>query len=621
MLDTTDHRVDDHAPETGAGATATTTNTAVEKARLPVTALIERWGIAAVGLLTVVLGWSLRWTADDAFINFRAVENFLAGDGMVFNAGQRVEVTTSPLWAYLIALGGAIPGMSLPWLSVILGLALSVTGVVLACLGCVRLYGGTYGRDTRSGVLVPFGALVFLALPPVWDFLTSGLETGLTFAWIGASFWGLAALAAGDGSQRPPVWLMVVIGLGPLIRPDLAVVTIALALYAVLASHQSWLRRIGLLAIGAALPFFYEIFRMGYYGLLWPNTAIAKESTRSLWGRGVTYLVDFVAPYYLWLPGLVVAAVLGWTIWNLRERRRVVALIAVVLLSAALHVLLVVKVGGDFMHGRLLLPGAMTALLPVFLVPITRKRLSVSLAALTIVGVWSMVCMASLRTDYLMAIGDAGIADERGYYVRHSGVADPVELSDHEAAGLGVYNQKVRDLQADGEQVLVAQPWGHTDAQYNPDSPAILLGPSKEDVFFLVGNAGFYGVGAGLDVTVVDFFGLADPVGAHMEPPAPGRPGHEKQIPLPYVLAMYGTGDGQDLPLKEIQVLPPYPEVDPDQLEAARDVLECGPIAELLAATGDEMSAGRFWDNLTGAVERTNMRISYDAVEEREKIC
>ena len=618
MLDTTTDRVDDHAPESGAGATATT---AVEKAPLPVTALIERWGIVAVGLLTVVLGWSLRWTADDAFINFRAVENFLAGDGMVFNAGQRVEVTTSPLWAYMIAAGGVIPGISLPWLSVILGLALSVSGVVFACLGCVRLYGGHDAPGARTGILVPFGALIFLALPPVWDFLTSGLETGLTFAWIGLSFWGLAGLAAGDAGRRPSAGLMVLIGLGPLIRPDLAVVTVALALYAVLATRQSWLGRIGSLAIGAALPFAYEIFRMGYYGLLWPNTAIAKESTRSLWARGLADLADFVAPYYLWLPGLVVAAVLGWTTWRLRERRRVVALIGVVLLSAVLHVVLVVKVGGDFMHGRLLLPGAMTALLPVFLVPVTRKRLSASLAALTLVGVWSMLCMASLRTDYVTRIGAAGIADERGFYARHSGVAHPVTLGDHEAAGLGVYNQKVRDLQATGEQVLVAQPWGHTDAQGNPDSPTIQLGPSKEDVFFLVQNAGFYGVGAGLDVTVVDFFGLADPVGAHMEAPAPRRPGHEKQIPLPYVLALYGTGDGQDLPLGDIQVNPPYPEVDPEQLEAARDVLECGDIAELLAATGDDMSAGRFWDNLTGAVHRTNMRISYDAVAEREKSC
>ena len=37
------------------------------------------------------------WITEDAFINFRVIENFLSGEGPVWNIGERVQVFTSPL--------------------------------------------------------------------------------------------------------------------------------------------------------------------------------------------------------------------------------------------------------------------------------------------------------------------------------------------------------------------------------------------------------------------------------------------------------------------------------------------------------------------------------------------
>jgi arabinofuranosyltransferase len=42
--------------------------------------------------------------SDDALINIRVVRQLLAGNGPVFNIGERVEVGTSPLWIYLVSL-------------------------------------------------------------------------------------------------------------------------------------------------------------------------------------------------------------------------------------------------------------------------------------------------------------------------------------------------------------------------------------------------------------------------------------------------------------------------------------------------------------------------------------
>ena len=62
------------------------------------------------------------------------------------------------------------------------------------------------------------------------DFGTSGLETSLTFCWIAACFWALARRWANRPRKPLLAWrpwpVAVLIGLGVLIRPDLALVSL-----------------------------------------------------------------------------------------------------------------------------------------------------------------------------------------------------------------------------------------------------------------------------------------------------------------------------------------------------------------------------------------------------------
>ena len=62
---------------------------------------------AAPIIMVALLGWHQRWISDDGWINIRVVEQFLAGNGPVYNAGERVEVTTSTLWFWFL-LAGAV---------------------------------------------------------------------------------------------------------------------------------------------------------------------------------------------------------------------------------------------------------------------------------------------------------------------------------------------------------------------------------------------------------------------------------------------------------------------------------------------------------------------------------
>ena len=51
------------------------------------------WIIGAIIVLIAIAGAHRRWMSDDGYINARVVEQILAGNGPVYNAGERVEVT------------------------------------------------------------------------------------------------------------------------------------------------------------------------------------------------------------------------------------------------------------------------------------------------------------------------------------------------------------------------------------------------------------------------------------------------------------------------------------------------------------------------------------------------
>src|SRR5205085_6153963 len=104
----------------------------------------------------------------------------------------------------------------------------------------------------------------------------------------------------------------VVIGLGPLVRPDFLIFSVAfMAALVTIAGRPVGRRGVRLIAAAVALPLAYQVFRMGYYASLVPNTALAKEAGGTYWSQGLRYLGDFVGPYVLPLP----LAALGLRLW------------------------------------------------------------------------------------------------------------------------------------------------------------------------------------------------------------------------------------------------------------------------------------------------------------------
>src|ERR1700737_1247126 len=130
------------------------------------TVRVSLW--VSVGVVAVLFGWGAwqrRWIADDGLIVLRTVRNLLAGNGPVFNMGERGGVNTSTLWTHLLYLGGLVGGpVGLEYVALALSLALSLAGVVFAMLGAARLYAPSLLG--RRALLLPAGVLVYIAVPP-----------------------------------------------------------------------------------------------------------------------------------------------------------------------------------------------------------------------------------------------------------------------------------------------------------------------------------------------------------------------------------------------------------------------------------------------------------------------
>ncbi|WP_371529112.1 hypothetical protein OG302_26880 [Streptomyces sp. NBC_01283] len=522
--------------------------------------------------LIAFAGFQRRWMSDDGHIYVRTVRQILAGNGPVFNAGERAESSTGTLWQWLLVLAG-LPGLDIARAAMYGGLLLTAAGFAFASLGAMRLY--------ADRAALPLGCLVLLALPPVWDFATSGLETGLATCWI-AGAWLLLVTRA-----HSPV-TCVVLGLGPLVRPDLALVSAVFLGAQWLLARPSRRAALGGLGAALALPVAYEIFRVGYYGQLMPLPGVTKEASQSLWGRGFDYLADFADPYLLWVPGLFLLAALLPARTVRRDAASLVPALAPVV-AGLLCWAYVIKVGGDFMHGRMFLPGLLLMLLPVFLVPLTRAW---TIAAVG-VGIWAVVCASLLRIPYEGRIGPAGVADERGVYVQQNAAAHPLH---HDFAGYPgnvAYARLVREASREG-----------TPSLFLARTPAGANSPVVTGVY---STLGFSGTVVPLDGAALDPIGLAYPLAAHSER-IDGRVGHDKRLPDTWIFADRGRG--------------PLPEgLDPAGVAAARRALDCGPLAELRAATRDPLTPGRFLHNITGSWERTSFRFPNDPVRAERQLC
>ena len=289
----------------------------------------RRFFVAVPILLTLLhvalsLAAGARPVCDDAFIFVRYADNVVAGNGLVFNPGERVEGFTSPLWVGLATV--------LAWMGLGGVASLQLFGI----LAFAAASGMTVRLSDRLGA-PPFMAMMagctVAATASLLRHALSGMET--------AAF-ALAIIGALDAVVREhrdgrvcglvsSLWMIA----ATVVRPEGFGV-------AVFAWATSWLmlptpdRRIGrsgLVLFGATLGGL-EAFRLAYFGAWLPNTFFAKVDAEPNLMAGLAYVArgGFETPLLLLLliavaangrrwtremaiVGLPVVALIGWVIW------------------------------------------------------------------------------------------------------------------------------------------------------------------------------------------------------------------------------------------------------------------------------------------------------------------
>ena len=297
-----------------------------------------------VGLVLAIRGVQLReFIIDDAFISFRYARNFVEGEGLVFNPGERVEGYSNLLW--ILAVSPFVRAGFDPMLAARL---LSVICVCLTFLLLLRLSAELNGAVDEQAALCALGLSLNSSFV-LW--MLGGLETQLMALCVTGLLW-----AVWHERDRPVPVLSVVLSAGIVfVRPE-GVAYAAAAGFALFAARVVSGRRTGVAwacPIAAGLVAFggYTLWRLWYYGSALPNVFYAKSGGTFLQaGEGARYVCSFVSAY-----GHLVFFALPLVTWLTRPKARPLLLAAAALTAAGVS--FAVYAGGDWMPGhRFLVP-------------------------------------------------------------------------------------------------------------------------------------------------------------------------------------------------------------------------------------------------------------------------
>ncbi|MBX3066499.1 MAG: glycosyltransferase family 39 protein [Anaerolineae bacterium] len=228
----------------------------------------------AIVLCVVILALVARMlpaprNVDDSFITFRYSRNIVEGNGFVYNVGERVLGTTTPLFTLIMAgVSFLTGGEEFPWYALTISALADATTCVLLFLLMRRLTGSRW-----AGALI---GVLWAISPMSVTFAVGGMETSVNILWI--------VLATYLYVEDRPAWVGVAAGLGLLTRIDAALWIAPLFLYQLVESWRKERRlplRTWIAFVLTIAPWF--AFSQFYFGSL---------LSRSLSAKSVAYLIE-----------------------------------------------------------------------------------------------------------------------------------------------------------------------------------------------------------------------------------------------------------------------------------------------------------------------------------------
>jgi hypothetical protein len=227
-----------------------------------------------LSILVVLLALTARFlpgprVIDDAYITFRYARNLVEGQGLVYNTGERVLGTTTPLFSLIMAGMNIVTGQSIPypWLA----LLTSAVADSLTCLLLLRL--GKRANYPAAGLAAAF---LWAVHPYAVTFAIGGMETSL--------FVLLLTTAGTAHLEKRRVVVAVCASLALITRPDAALLVVLLLtdrLWGLLRRKENRPSAAELLAFVLPLAVWYG-FAWLYYGSPLPHSILAKMAAYRL---------------------------------------------------------------------------------------------------------------------------------------------------------------------------------------------------------------------------------------------------------------------------------------------------------------------------------------------------
>jgi arabinofuranosyltransferase len=478
--------------------------------------------VSAVALLLAFV--QTAWVGEDAYITWRTVDHAVRGYGLTWNAGERVQAYTHPLW--MLAL--------LPMYAVTREVFVTTIVLSLLCVGATHVRAAVFLRRVGASPLAPLCyAAVLISSKAFADYSSSGLENPMSFAW--AMFFFATFIEQRDevhaGAPRPLRWLTLFASLAFLTRADTVLVYAPALGYAALRAFRANRKQAVLgLALGGLPTFLWSTGSVIYYGFPFPNTAYSKLGGAAPWFHRHAWLyfknsIEWDRATLLCIAGLSVAVLVG------AGRAKSQRALLVVPAGIALYLAYLVRIGGDYMSGRFF---ALPLLLSVLAFvawsrrPVVLLGVALSVFAFGLSGPRSPLRMGR-EPPTRDTFGESSIRDERAsYHNWFSVLGVAANRSDTKEQPLVWGALRVLVGAVPGPQVHTNYTYGAVQA----DRPKALIW----------GAIGGFGIIAGPDVHVVDPIGLPDPVLARLAPrdveAGWGRGHLFRDIPVGYVTSI-----------------------------------------------------------------------------------
>lgn len=439
------------------------------------------------------------WTFEDSFITFRVIDNFLAGYGLRWNIAERVQVFTHPLWLLLLTPVYAFTR------EVILTTA-AVSAICTLATVAILYRGHIYRSSLTTSVLI----LTLFLTNTFPTYSSSGFENPLTH--LLASLFCVFVLR-GTLKQSPFVPSLVA-ALGMVTRLDTALFYLPTLLATCIFQRQTTYRII----LGLLPLFLWELFSLLYYGVLIPNTALAKippgMDTFAILRQGWGYLADLLSKDIIASAILAVAFLHTLLTVSRATRDNFTRILQEPLfllnLGTVVYCAYIVRIGGDYLSYRFWSMPLLTAAIAAFY---WTERIDSSqpcvLSRRSFISILCIVCAAQFFINKTSTSVVTEIADDRW----HKFFAP---------LGLPIYISNKMNLE---------HPWRTAGLELRERAETLSTPLISEQA--VVGLIGYH---AGPRAHIVDTFALADPLLARLPVSGKWRIGHfPREVPPGYV--------------------------------------------------------------------------------------